>query len=77
MQPVARIRSHYNAFDMKFNGTFASWATYELWLAERCVARGLPAQRLWPHCGIDGLFAGLYASQIRHWLRFFSPSQAR
>ena len=58
--------------------TYYEWIDGQIAEAQAC-AREHPGRPLWPHCGgeddLKGLTTGLYAQQLRHWLRYFAPEQ--
>lgn len=45
-------------------------------LIQKHKARGVLSENLWPECDSEtGMFAGLYAAQLKHWFQHFDPSQ--
>uniref|UniRef100_A0A7S2FUJ2 Sulfotransferase domain-containing protein n=1 Tax=Octactis speculum TaxID=3111310 RepID=A0A7S2FUJ2_9STRA len=54
--------------------TFNDWARYQLHRAGECEAKN-PDEDLWPNCGTEGMFGGLYSLQVGRFLEYFDPSQ--
>lgn len=54
------------------NTTFDHWVDSQLDRAKSCLAKGTT---LWPDCGEEGLFGGLYVYQIENFLKKFDTSQ--
>jgi hypothetical protein len=58
------------------HGTFRKWTIAELERKAACKRRGVANNQMWPNCDSEtGMFAGFFASQLRHWFAVFDPGQ--
>lgn len=53
---------------------FSVWLDETISTITNCTNH-LGPDRAWPDCGILGMNAAMYALQLEHWLRYFSPRQ--
>jgi hypothetical protein len=56
------------------NISFTDYTASSLAKAHRCLEKK-NWETLWPRCGTEGIFSGLYAPQLSHWLEYFNPWQ--
>ena len=49
--------------------SFRRWVVAQIAQRTACKARGVATERMWPDCDAEtGMFGGLYAAQIWHWV---------
>lgn len=54
--------------------SFETWVNYQVARVDSCLEEDYE-RALWPHCGTEGLFAGLYSEQLEQVMTYFQAEQ--